>query len=375
MFAERLKYIDISGIRKMFELAKADAINLALGEPDFGIPGEAKEEIAKALEEDFTHYTPNKGISELREALVEKLKENGIEASTEEIIVTSGASEALFLAIMALTDLGDEVLVPDPGFVSYGPMVRMAGGIPVSLPLKEEEGFVPDLEDIQERITERTKMLIINSPSNPTGAVFPGGTIKGIADLCEDNSLAVLSDEVYEKIIYEGKHHSIGRYTDNAITVNGFSKSYAMTGLRLGYVQARLEVVEEMLKVHQYIQASTCSLSQRAALAAMKAEGFVEGMVKVFKKRRDLAVRLLREIDGVSCQKPKGAFYVFPNFSRYGRSGELTMRFLKEARVVTTPGTAFGENGEGFIRFSYATGEDRIAEGIERIGKCLYSPG
>jgi aspartate aminotransferase len=373
-FANRLRYIDISGIRKMFELAKAEGIiNLAIGEPDFGIPQESKEAIKKALEEDFTHYTPNKGITELREALVKKLKkESGVKTNVEEIIVTSGASEALLLAILATVNPGDEILIPDPGFVSFKPLVRVAGGIPVPIPIKEENEFVFDLEDIKEKITEKTKMIITNSPSNPTGAVFSKDIVKGIAELCEEYDLFVLSDEVYEEIIYEGKHYSIGKYTDKAITVNGFSKSYAMTGLRLGYVQAKLETIEEMLKIHQYIQASTCSLSQRAALAALQtSKKFIKKMVKTFKGRRDLIVELLNEIDDVNCLKPPGAFYVFPNFSKHGKSGKLVMDFLKDAKVVTTPGTAFGDYGEGYIRFSYATSEDEIAEGIKRIKNYL----
>lgn len=375
-FANRLRYIDISGIRKMFELARAEGIiNLAIGEPDFGIPPESKEAIKKALDEDFTHYTPNKGVMQLREALVKKLKkENGIKTDIEEIIITSGGSEALLLAILAIVNPNDEVLIPDPGFVSYKPLVRIAGGIPVSIPIKEENEFVFNLEDIRKKTTEKTKIIVINSPSNPTGAVFSKDIVRGIAELCEKHDLSVVSDEVYEKIIYEGKHYSIGKYTDKAITVNGFSKSYAMTGLRLGYVQAKLEVVEEMLKIHQYIQASTCSLSQRAALAALQtSEKFVENMVKTFKIRRDLIVELLNEIDDVNCLKPQGAFYVFPNFSKHGKSGRLVINFLKDAKVVVTPGTAFGDYGEGYIRFSYATSANKITEGIKRIKNYIYA--
>jgi aspartate aminotransferase len=374
MFAKRLDYIDISGIRKMFEMAGGrDIINLALGEPDFPIPPESKEEIKRAIEEDFTHYTPNKGILELREELAKKFENRGIKTDPQQIIVTSGASEALFLAIMAFVDVKDEVLIPDPGFVSFNPMVRLAGGLPISVPLKEEDGFVIDLEEVKKRISKKTKMLIVNSPSNPTGAVFPKETIKGLAEICEDYNIMALSDEVYEDIIYEGKHYSVGQYTDNSIVVSAFSKTYAMTGLRLGYLKSTNEAVEEMLKVHQYIQASTCSLSQVAALAALKTKGFVEAMVKVFKKRREIAVDLLNKIDGVTCSLPKGAFYVFPNFSKFGRSSDLSMEFLKEAKVITTPGTAFGQYGEGFIRFSYATSENNISKGIERIRKYLYS--
>ncbi|MBI4344887.1 MAG: pyridoxal phosphate-dependent aminotransferase [Euryarchaeota archaeon] len=374
-FASRLKDIDISGIRKMFDLAKGgDMINLAIGEPDFDIPQEAREAVARALEAGLTHYTPNKGIPELRARLAEKLEEeNGIGAAGEDMIVTSGGSEGLLLAIMALVDVGDEVLIPDPGFVSYGPIVRMASGVPIPYPLREEGGFVPHLEQLETLVTRKTRLIVVNTPSNPTGAVFPRRVIKGIADLSEDRGIPVLSDEIYERIVYEGRHYSVGRYTENAITVNGFSKAYAMTGLRLGYVHAAPEAIEAMLKVHQYVQACASSLSQYAALAAMDAGGFVPKMVRAFRGRRDLFLRLLRKMEGTSCVRPKGAFYAFPNFSRHGSSKVVAMRLLQEARVVATPGTAFGTLGEGYIRFSYAASEEKIREGMERVRECLSS--
>ena len=373
-FAQRLSYIDISGIRKMFELAKAeDVVNLALGEPDFGIPPASKEAIVSGLERDFTHYTPNKGIPELREAIAEKLRrENRIDASSEDIIVTSGASEALHMAILALVEPGDEVLVPDPGFVSYSPLVRLAGGVPVGYPLGESNAFEPRVEELEEKLTGRTKLIIVNSPSNPTGAVFSRRTVKSIAKLAEREGLALLSDEVYERIIYEGEHHSFARYYAETITVNGFSKSYAMTGLRLGYVHAPSEAIEEMLKIHQYIQASTVSLSQLAALAALtQSEEHVREMVARFKQRRDLIMKEIAELPEVTCTVPKGAFYAFPNFSAYGSSGELAMELLKQAKVVVTPGTAFGSAGEGYLRFSFATSEENIIEGMRRIKHYL----
>ncbi len=377
-FAQRLSAIDISGIRKMFELAKrGDVVNLALGEPDFGIPPASKEAIVSGLERDFTHYTPNKGIAELREAIAEKLRrENRIDASAEDIIVTSGASEALHIAILALVEPQDEVLVPDPGFVSYSPLVRLAGGVPVSYRLSEESGFEPGLEELEAKLSRRTKLIIVNSPGNPTGAVFSRQTVRGIAKLAESEGIPLLSDEVYERIIYEGEHHSFARYCAETITVNGFSKSYAMTGLRLGYVHAPGEAIEEMLKIHQYVQASTVSLSQLAALAALEqGEGHVREMVARFKKRRDLIMREISELPEVTCTVPKGAFYAFPNFSRYGSSGELAMALLEQAKVVVTPGTAFGDAGEGYLRLSFATSEENITEGMRRIKEYLDAQG
>ncbi|WP_456475486.1 pyridoxal phosphate-dependent aminotransferase [Candidatus Pyrohabitans sp.] len=377
-FAKRLSYVDISGIRRMFELAKAaDVINLALGEPDFGIPDESKKAIISGLAEDFTHYTPNKGIEELRSAIAVKLREeNGIEASDEDIIVTSGASEALHLAILALVEPGDEVLMPSPGFVSYSPLVRLAGGVPVEYVVGESTAFEPRVEELEGKLSNRTKLIIVNSPSNPTGAVFSRRTVREIARLAESEGLALLSDEVYEKIIYEGEHHSFARYYRDTITVNGFSKSYAMTGLRLGYVHAPSEAIEEMLKIHQYIQASVVSLSQLAALAALRrGEEHVREMVERFKQRRDLIMKEIEELPGVTCLSPRGAFYAFPNFSAHGSSQELAMRLLKHAKVVVTPGTAFGSAGEGYLRFSFATAEENIIEGMRRVREYLAKRG
>lgn len=357
----------------MFELSKeGGTINLGLGEPDFPIPPEAKAAVRQALDDDFTHYTPGKGIIELREEIVKKLGGNGISADAEEIIVTSGASEALEISLLALVDSGDEVIIPDPGFVSYAPLTRIAGGVPVSFTVREEDNFQFNPAEIEEKITSQTKAIILNSPGNPTGAVSSKKDVKEIARIADEHEVFVISDEVYDEIIYSGAHHSIGGYTDFAITVNAFSKTYAMTGLRLGYLHAREDVVEEILKIHQYVQASTCSLSQAAALAALKSGSeYTRGMVKTLKKRRDLIVNLLSEIEGVKCQKPEGAFYVFPNVSELGSSAELAMAILKNIGVIVTPGTAFGKRGEGYIRLSYATSEENIVEGLGRIAKYL----
>ncbi len=371
MRASRVAGIDISGIRKMFELAGEDTVNLALGEPDFPIPEEAKKAIYDAVEQDFTHYTSNNGILELREAITQKLKkENGIEAEADEIIVTSGASEALHLAFQAFVESGDEVLLPNPGFVSYEPLTRIAGGKPVFYSQRFERGFLPDIDEIQEKISRKTKMIVINSPCNPTGGVLPVEIVKAIGEIAQDRKILVLSDEVYEYIIYEGEHHSVAKYCDYAITVNGFSKSYAMTGLRIGYVHAEKSFAEEMLKVHQYIQACASSIAQKAALGAMHSQGFVERMVQEFNRRRELAWRMLSEIPGVRVKKPEGAFYIFADFSSYGNDKQLAIELAK-AGVVLTPGSAFGSLGEGFLRLSFACGEQKIKEGITRIKSYL----
>jgi aspartate aminotransferase len=372
-FSKRTSYIDISGIRKMFEASKReDIINLGLGEPDFPIPKESKKAIRESLKEDLTHYTPSKGLPELREGIVKKLSRNCIEAYTEEIIVTSGASEALEISLLALLNEGDEVLIPDPGFVSYQPLTRIGGGVPVPFEVREEEGFGFNPKSIEEKITKKTKVIVINTPGNPTGAVLKKEDLVEIARIADEHGVTVISDEVYDEIIYEGEHHSIGKYSDNVITVNSFSKNYAMTGLRLGYLHAKREVVEEMLKIHQYIQASTCSLSQAAAIAALNGGGrFTKEMVGVLKKRRDIILKRLNDFEGVSCEPPKGAFYVFPNFKAYESSSTLAMDILKHTGVIVTPGTAFGENGEGYLRFSYATSPKNIEEGLDRIRDYL----
>ncbi len=370
MHAKRLSYIDISGIRKMFELAKAeDVVNLALGEPDFPIPKEAKEEIIKSLKEDFTHYTSNKGIDELREKIARKLvKENKIKADKEEIIVTSGGSEGLHLAILAFAEKGSEVLIPNPGFVSYEPLVRLAEAKPVYYPCREENGFVPSVEEIENLITDKTSMIIINSPNNPTGAVYPRDFFKSLAEVLHGGDIIVLSDEVYEKIIYDTKHYSMARFYENTVTVNSFSKTFAMTGLRIGYVHAREELTEQMLKIHQYIQACASSLAQRAALKAMENAKYIEEVVSELRKRRNLMLDMLAEI-GLDVVKPKGAFYMFPNFG--GDDKKLVIKILKEAKVVLTPGSAFGSLGKGYIRFSYAASEEKILLGMERLKKFL----
>ncbi len=372
-FSNRTSYIDISGIRKMFELSSGkDIINLGLGEPDFPISEESKKAISKAVEDDFTHYTPGKGIPELRGEIAKRISEGGLYSDPENIIVTSGASEALEISLLALLDEGDEVLVPDPGFVSYRPLTRIAGGVPTPYGVYEKDSFEPLPESVREKISQRARAIILNSPGNPTGAVSKERDVREIAEIAVENDLFIVSDEVYERLIYEGSNHSPGRYSDNSIVVNSFSKTYAMTGLRLGYVSAREEIIEEMLKIHQYVQASTCSLSQAAAVSALRSgEDYTDGMRKELRIRRDLMVDLLREIEGVSCVRPRGAFYVFANFSDYGGSGELSMKILKDAKVIVTPGTAFGENGEGYLRFSFGTSREKISEGIERIKRLL----
>nr|QNO50722.1 aromatic-amino-acid aminotransferase 2 [Methanosarcinales archaeon ANME-1 ERB6] len=358
-FAHRIKDIDISGIRKAFETASGDFFNLGLGEPDFDTPAHVKEAAIRALNAGFTSYTSNKGIEELRAAICDKFKrDNDFSVSPEEIIVTSGASEALHIALLAVVERGDEVLIPNPGFVSFAPLTKLAEAKPVGVPLSESEGFTMPSEAVKEKITPKTKALIINSPANPTGAVESEENIKALVDIAHDHRITIISDEVYEHLIYDGlKHISPARFSDaGVITVNAVSKTYAMTGFRLGYLAAREEYVEQMLKIHQYIQACASSISQHAALAAISGpqEGVAE-MRSEFKRRRDFAVDALHDME-MTFNTPKGAFYIFP---RVGDEQEF-VDTLKQRGVIVTPGSAFGTMGTNHVRISYAASFDDL---------------
>ncbi len=358
MFSERVKSIDISGIRKMFEGACPNAINLGLGQPDFDTPEHIKKAAIDAINKGFTGYTANLGIPELREALCRKFeRDNNFKVASDEVIVTSGASEALHLALQALVDKGDEVLIPDPGFVSYSALAKMAGGKVAGVPLGEELTLAPDA--VNERITSRTRVLVINSPSNPTGTVQTKQEIKALAEIAEDNNITIISDEVYEHFIYQGEHVSPAQFTDNVITINAVSKTYAMTGWRIGYAAARKEYIEQMLKVHQYIQACACSIAQKAALAAIEGpQECVTGMRESFRARRDILMDGFASM-GIKCVKPQGAFYAFPEVE----DEDAAQKLLKSG-VIVVPGTAFGEHGKGHIRISYATSEANLKRAL-----------
>jgi aspartate aminotransferase len=366
-FDRRVTGISISGIRKMFEGAGPGAINLGLGQPDFDTPEHIKQAAIKAIEDGCTGYTPNMGIPELRDALSRKFKkENGIDYSPSEIMVTSGASEALHVAVEAVCGRGDEVLVPDPGFVSYSALVTLAEARPVPVPLGKELKYSP--EAIKECITSKTKAIILNSPSNPTGMVQTPEEIKAIAEIASDFHLTLISDEVYEHFIYEGRHVSPARFSDNVITVNASSKTYAMTGWRLGYMAARPEYIEQMLKIHQYIQACACSISQYATLAALTGpQECVSEMRDEFRRRRDYLVGELNGM-GAKCSMPKGAFYAFPYV---GGDDEKVAASLVENGVICAPGSTFGKSGKGYIRLSYATSMPNLKKAVSIMKTVL----
>ncbi|MEA3323557.1 MAG: pyridoxal phosphate-dependent aminotransferase [Euryarchaeota archaeon] len=347
----------------MFEAAGTDSINLGLGEPDFPTPDHICDAAVDSIRIGHTKYTPGAGIPELRNALSEKfLRDNNISVSPDEVIVTSGASEALHIAMQALVEPGDDVLVPDPGFVSYSALSHIAGGRVIGVPLTSL-GLVLDPDVVAEYITPNTKVLIVNSPSNPCGSVQSRKEIQALSELAEDYDFTIVSDEVYEFFIYVGEHASPAEFTDNVVTVNAASKTYSMTGWRLGYLAARMEYIEQFHKVHQYVQACANSVAQAAVLAAITgSQDCVEDMRKTFKARRDLLIKGLLEM-GVECPTPAGAFYAFP---RVG-DGDRVASELASRGVITVPGSAFGEYAREHIRISYATSESDIIRALERM--------
>ncbi|MEM3616741.1 MAG: pyridoxal phosphate-dependent aminotransferase [Candidatus Bathyarchaeia archaeon] len=379
--AERLKSLKPSGIRRFFVLAKElpDIINLSVGEPDFIPPIHVLEEGWKATLAGKTHYAPTNGIPELREALVEKAyREYGLQCDpNSEVLVTVGGTEAISLALMALVNPGDEVLILNPGFVCYEPSVRLAGGIPVSIPILEENGFKPSVNDVTSLITGKSRVMILNYPNNPTGTVLSYDELMSLAKIAVERDLIVISDEVYEKIIYDGERHyclaTFPGMRERTLVVNSFSKTYAMTGLRVGYVYGPKELIAPLWLCHQYFVACVDTFAQYAALAALKGpQDFVKEMVAELDRRRRFVFKRLNEIGGFSCDLPKGAFYMFPSIKAFNMSSEDFAQFLlNKARVATVPGSAFGSYGEGYIRLSYAAAYKQLEEAFNRIENAV----
>lgn len=360
-FAERVEQVSISGIREVFEAAGEDAINLGLGQPDFPTPDHARQAAKTAIDRgDTDGYTTNKGLAELRSAISEKhARDNGFEVPPKNLIATSGGSEALHLAIQAHVDPGEEVLIPDPGFVSYDALTRLAGGTPVPLPLRDDLTLAP--ETVEAAITDETAMFIVNSPANPTGAVQSPADMEAFARLADEYEVVCLSDEVYEHIIYDGEHRSPMAYadSDNVIVVNACSKTYSMTGWRLGWVAAVEPRIERMLRVHQYAQACASAPAQYAGEAALLgSQDRVSEMVAAFEDRRNVILDGLADM-GLEVPTPRGAFYVMPAVPA-GWVEEVLDR-----GVVVVPGDAFGDHGAGYARISYATSMDQIESALE----------
>ena len=358
--ASRTNSIELSQIRKMFEITNPDAINLGIGEPDFNVPENIKQAMKNSIDDNDTHYTPNKGYIELREAIADKFKkDNGIETNPDNIIVTVGASEALYMCAQAFIESGDEVILPNPSFLSYEACIKLSNVKIIPVDCKMEYEFKLKADDVLEKITKNTKAIMLNSPSNPTGAVMEKEDIKAIADLSMDHDFLIISDEIYEKIIYGKKHYSPAKYSDNVITLNGFSKTYAMTGLRIGYLTANEDYTEELLKIHQYNIACASTVSQRGAYEALTGpQDEVTKMVNEFKNRRDLIVKRLNEM-GYETVNAEGAFYVFPKIE-----DEDFVQKAAEAGVITVPGAAFGSNGQNHVRMSYANSYENIEKAM-----------
>jgi len=377
--SERTKYIEESSAGKSLVILERDPsiISLGAGEPDFNAPKNVIAAAKKWLDRGYTHYSPFQGRLTLREAIVKKLKkENKIDATVDEVVVTCGSKEAIFLAMLSSIDLGDEAIIPDPGYSAYRPMVKTTGGIPVSVHLKEEDEFNISAEELKKVVTKKCRLLVLNSPSNPTGTVFKKKTLEEIADIVVERNLTVLTDEAYEKLVYDDAKHvsfaSLNGMKEYTITLQSFSKSYAMTGFRVGYAVAPMEMIKKMSGLRFYITICSPTISQLAAIEAFKSEKYVQKMRREYDRRRRMMVKRLNEMPNISCINPKGAFYVFPNIRGFGMSSKAFSDFLlKEAKVMIIPGTEFGKYGEGYVRMSYATAYEKIEEALNRVEKTI----
>lgn len=382
--ASRMEALPFSEIRVMMERATKmqkngeDVIHMEIGRPDFDTPEVIKQAANTALANGNVFYTSNYGTPELRQAIADKLKrDNGIDYKAEEILVTIGVGEGTYAAVAAFTEPGDEILVPDPVWLNYIHVPHFFGAVPVSYKLREENDYQIDLNEIEGLITPKTKMLVINTPGNPTGVVQSRETLEKLADIAKKHDLIVVSDEIYEKLVYDGaKHVSIAALPgmkERTITLNGFSKCYSMTGWRLGYAAAPVEFIKAMVRVHAYINTCAPSFVQEAGITALeKAEPDVQEMVKEYQRRRDYAVSAINAIDGLSCKTPGGAFYIFVNIKSLGRtSAEMADYLLDHAKIAAVPGSAFGPQGEGYIRLSYACSYERIVEAMDRLKKAV----
>ena len=345
-------------------------IHLEVGEPDFEVPSAVKKATFRALEDGATHYTHSLGDMELREAICQHyLHTYEVEIMPEQVVVTSGTSPAMMLAFAALLERGDEVIVSDPGYACYPNFIRFLGGVPARVSVYEQDAFQYRVEAIKERISQKTKAILINSPSNPTGCLISEADMKAIAGL----SPYIISDEIYHGLVYEGQEHSILEFTDRAFVLNGFSKLYAMTGYRLGYLIAPPQFIRPIQKMQQNFFICAGSLSQRAGIAALQESAAeVEEMKRIYNLRRKFMIKRLRELGFSLAVEPTGAFYVFANARSFsGDSYRLAFDILEKAHVGVTPGVDFGKNGEGYLRFSYANSLENIEEGLSRLERYL----
>jgi len=383
MFAERMSRLGTETAFEVLARAKAmeaegrDMVHLEIGEPDFDTPPNIVKAAVKALKSGYTHYGPSAGLLDARKVFAAHItKDRGVEVKPENIVITPGAKPILFFSILALVDEGDEVVYPNPGFPIYESVINFVGGKAVPIPLREEKGFSFDVDELRALVNEKTKLIIINSPQNPTGGMLTKKDMKAVAELADKYDAWILSDEVYSKIIYEGKHVSIYDFPevkDRTILLEGHSKTYAMTGWRLGYGIMPLKLAEAVSRLQTNSNSCTASFTQIAGIEALTgSQSKSRKMVKEFKARRDLIVDGLNAIPGFRCLKPKGSFYVFPNITGTGmKSKELETFLLEKAGVAGLSGTSFGKYGEGYLRFSYANSQENIKKALEKIRSAL----
>lgn len=368
-----------SGIRKFFDIVSEmkDAISLGVGEPDFDTPWHIREEGIYSLEKGRTFYTSNAGLKELKVEICKYLKRRcGVDYDyNSEVMVTVGGSEAIDVALRAMLDPGDEVLIPQPSYVSYVPCTVLAGGVPVIIELEEKDQFRLTREKLLEKITPKTKVLILPFPNNPTGSIMEPEDLAQVAKIVEEHDLFVISDEIYSELTYKGRHTTIAAYPgmkERTVLINGFSKSYAMTGWRLGYACAPELILSQMLKIHQFAIMCAPTTSQYAAVEALKnGDADVREMRESYDQRRRFLVKSLRDM-GFDCYEPQGAFYVFPSVKRFGMtSDEFATRLLEEEKVAVVPGSAFGHCGDGYLRLSYAYSLKDLKRALERIERFV----
>lgn len=382
--ASRMNRMAPSGIRKVNEKTLAmeregkTVIHFEIGRPDFDTPEYIKKAAVQALSEGKVHYTSNFGLMELRQAIADKLaRENNIPYKATEVLVTVGLSEAVFAVLASILEEGDELLVPDPVWLNYINVPNLLGAKAVTYSLKEETGFQLDLDEIRAKITPKTRAVVIVTPNNPTGGVLSEEVLKELAEIVISNDLMVISDEVYERLIYDGAKHvsiaSLPGMKERTFTMNGMSKAYAMDGWRLGYVAAPEEYIMAMNKFHQHNTTCAPNFVQVAAIAALTQEGDeVREMVREYQRRRDYAVKAINEIDGISCQCPKGAFYIFINCKSLGmKSADLSAYLLENAGIALVPGDVFGPGGEGYLRMSFANSYENVVEGCRRLKDAI----
>ena len=372
MVAQRAKEVEISGIRKMFEAAPPRSINLGLGEPDFDPPTEVVEALCRAVRDGHNHYGPSAGIPALREKIAARYRDREPATDRENVLVTGSGTEALMATALALYDSGDEVLVPNPGFVLYAPHARLAGAVPVPYSLTPARAYLPDLDELEGLVTGRTRALVVNSPSNPTGAVFPKATVDRLVAFADRHDLTIVSDEVYEEIVYDRPAVSFWGRSDRAVIVNSFSKTLATTGWRIGFVVAPRPLAVEINKIHYHIMACPPTPAQLAVLAGLASDRATRTMVEEFRRRRDLVVRGLRGIEGLSVVPPAGAFYAFPRFGWPASSAEVAGTLLVHG-LITTPGDAFGSLGASHLRLSFAASRADLARGLEILAEVARS--